>query len=314
MLDILTITFPIFAAIALGYGTTRAGVFAASDMRVLGKYVLNIALPALLFSAVGKRDLSEVLNIGYMSAFLVGGLATIAISYLVFAAQGIGPARRAIGAMGSSCPNSGYVGFPVMLLLFQDKAGVILALNFVIENFFLIPVCLILLELSRKEDHHSIGKMLRGLFLSVLKRPMVIGLIAGFALMLSGLELPAAANRLLDMLAASSSALALFVIGGSLVGLPIKGNTGLATQITLGKLVLHPALVFGAAILLPMLGLPAVTGDMHTALILSAAMPMFGIYTVLAQEYGHEGLASIALLSATTAAFFTLSALLGWLT
>lgn len=314
MLDILTITFPIFAAIALGYGTTRAGVFAASDMRVLGKYVLNIALPALLFSAVGKRDLSEVLNIGYMSAFLVGGLATIAISYLVFAAQGIGPARRAIGAMGSSCPNSGYVGFPVMLLLFQDKAGVILALNFVIENFFLIPVCLVLLELSRKEDHHSIGKMLRGLFLSVLKRPMVIGLIAGFALMLSGLELPDAANRLLDMLAASSSALALFVIGGSLVGLPMKGNTGLATQITLGKLVLHPALVFGAAILLPMLGLPAVTGDMHTALILSAAMPMFGIYTVLAQEYGHEGLASIALLSATTAAFFTLSALLGWLT
>lgn len=314
MLDILTITFPIFAAIALGYGTTRAGVFAASDMRVLGKYVLNIALPALLFSAVGKRDLSEVLNIGYMSAFLVGGLATIAISYLVFAAQGIGPARRAIGAMGSSCPNSGYVGFPVMLLLFQDKAGVILALNFVIENFFLIPVCLVLLELSRKEEHHSIGKMLRGLFLSVLKRPMVIGLIAGFALMLSGLELPDAANRLLDMLAASSSALALFVIGGSLVGLPMKGNTGLATQITLGKLVLHPALVFGAAILLPMLGLPAVTGDMHTALILSAAMPMFGIYTVLAQEYGHEGLASIALLSATTAAFFTLSALLGWLT
>ncbi|MEZ5674203.1 hypothetical protein SAMN06265173_101318 [Thalassovita litoralis] len=314
MLDILTITFPIFAAIALGYGTTRAGVFAASDMRVLGKYVLNIALPALLFSAVGKRDLSEVLNIGYMSAFLAGGLATIAISYLVFAAQGIGPARRAIGAMGSSCPNSGYVGFPVMLLLFQDKAGVILALNFVIENFFLIPVCLVLLELSRKEDHHSIGKMLRGLFLSVLKRPMVIGLIAGFALMLSGLELPDAANRLLDMLAASSSALALFVIGGSLVGLPMKGNTGLATQITLGKLVLHPALVFGAAILLPMLGLPAVTGDMHTALILSAAMPMFGIYTVLAQEYGHEGLASIALLSATTAAFFTLSALLGWLT
>ena len=314
MLDILTITFPIFAAIALGYGTTRAGVFAASDMRVLGKYVLNIALPALLFSAVGKRDLSEVLNIGYMSAFLAGGLATIAISYLVFAAQGIGPARRAIGAMGSSCPNSGYVGLPVMLLLFQDKAGVILALNFVIENFFLIPVCLVLLELSRKEDHHSIGKMLRGLFLSVLKRPMVIGLIAGFALMLSGLELPDAANRLLDMLAASSSALALFVIGGSLVGLPMKGNTGLATQITLGKLVLHPALVFGAAILLPMLGLPAVTGDMHTALILSAAMPMFGIYTVLAQEYGHEGLASIALLSATTAAFFTLSALLGWLT
>lgn len=314
MLDILTITFPIFAAIALGYGTVRMGVFATVDMRVLGKYVLNIALPALLFSAIGKRDLSEVLNIGYMSAFLVGGLATIALTYLALGAQGIGPARRAIGAMGASCPNSGYVGFPVMLLLFHDKAGVILALNFVVENFFLIPACLVLLELSRKEDHHSLPRMLGKLFLSILKRPMVIGLLAGFALMLSGIELPTAANRLLDMLAASSSALALFVIGGSLVGLPLRGDAPLAAQITLGKLILHPALVFAAAIALPMLGLPAVAGDMHTALILSAAMPMFGIYTVLAQEYGHEGLASIALLSATAASFFTLSGLLGLLT
>jgi len=50
------------------------------------------------------------------------------------------------------------------------------------------------------------------------------------------------------------------------------------------------------------------------ALILSAAMPMFGIYTVMAQDYGHEGLASIALLGATAASFFTLSGLLILLT
>ncbi len=310
MLDILTITFPIFAAIALGFAMVRFGIFQPSEMRTLGKYVLNVALPALLFSAVGQRDLSEVLNIGYMSAFLLGGLATIAVTWTIFAAQGVGPTRRAIGAMGSSCPNSGYVGFPVMLLLFQDQAGVILALNFVIENFFLIPVCLILLELSRKEHHASIPKLLGALFWSVVKRPMVIGLLAGFALMLSGIELPTAANRLLDMLAASASALALFVIGGSLVGLPLKGNTALAAQITLGKLALHPALVAAAAFALPLIGLPALGGDMHSAVILSAAMPMFGIYSVLAQDYGHEGLASIALLGATSAAFFTLSALL----
>lgn len=314
MLDILTITFPIFAAIALGYATTRAGVFAPAEMRTLGKYVLNIALPALLFSAIARQTPETVLNIGYMSAFLVGGLATIAITYLILAAQGIGPARRGIGAMGASCPNSGFVGFPVMLLLFPDKAGVILALNFVVENFFIIPTCLILLELSRKEDHHSLGKMLRNLFLSILKRPMVIALIAGFVWMLTGLHIPPTANRLLDMLAASSSALALFVIGGSLVGLPLRGDAPLATQIGLGKLILHPALVFAAAAILPLIGLPAVTGDMHTALIISAAIPMFGIYTVLSQEYGHEGLASIALLGATAASFFTLSALLALLT
>lgn len=310
MLDILTITFPIFAAIGLGFAAVRFGVFAQSEMRTLGKYVLNVALPALLFSAVGRRDLSEVLNFSYMTVFLLGGLATISVTYAILWAQGVGPARRGIGAMGASSPNSGYVGYPVMLLLFPDQAGVILALNFVIENFFIIPICLVLLELSRKEEHTSWGRMLGNLFLSVVKRPMVLGLLGGFALMLSGIELPSGADRLLDMLAASASALALFVIGGSLVGLPMRGNTGLAAQIMAGKLILHPAMVFAAAMLIPLLGLPALGADMQTAVILSAAMPMFGIYTVLAQEYGHEGVASIALLGATFGAFFTLSALL----
>lgn len=310
MLDILTITFPIFAAIGLGFAAVKVGVFAQSEMRTLGKYVLNIALPALLFSAVGRRDLSEVLNVSYMTVFLLGGLTTIAVIYAVLWAQGVGPARRGIGAMGASSPNSGYVGYPVMLLLFPDQAGVILALNFVIENFFIIPLCLVLLELSHKKEHASLGRMLGNLFLSVVKRPMVLGLLGGFALMLSGIELPSGADRLLDMLAASASALALFVIGGSLVGLPMRGNTGLAAQIIVGKLILHPAMVFAAAMLVPLLGLPVLGADMQTAVILSAAMPMFGIYTVLAQEYGHGGVASIALLGATFGAFFTLSALL----
>ena len=55
MLDILAITGPIYLCIALGWLATRAGLFARADMRVLGRFVLYIALPALLFDAVGKR-------------------------------------------------------------------------------------------------------------------------------------------------------------------------------------------------------------------------------------------------------------------
>lgn len=66
--------------------------------------------------------------------------------------------------------------------------------------------------------------------------------------------------------------------------------------------------------LLPLLGLAALPPDMYAAVILSAAMPMFGIYTVLAQELGLEGAASIAMLAATSMAFVTLSVFLIWLT
>lgn len=313
MTDVLGIIFPIFAAAALGFGLVRFSVFGAADMQVLGRYVLNIALPALLCGAIARRDLGEVLNAGYMWVFALGGLATIAVMYLLVWAQGVGPARRAVAAMGASCPNSGYVGFPVMLLVFPDLAGVILALNFVVENFLLIPLCLVLMELSRPRAGRSLLHVLGGVFLNLLKRPMVLGLLAGFAISLSGVSLPGPVLRTLDMLAASSSALALVVIGGSLAGLSVAGDKWLGSQIALGKLLLHPALVAGALILLPVVGLPVPEGALATAVVLSAAMPMFGIYPILAQEYGHQGLASLSLLLATVGAALSLSVLLAWM-
>lgn len=311
---ILTITFPIFAMIGIGYGAVRAGLFATSDMKTLGKYVLNIALPALLFNTVATRDLGEVLNLGYIVVFALGGLLTIGVTFLWFTLQGTGPARRAIAVMGSTCPNSGFVGYPVMLLVFPDLAGIVLALNMVVENFLLIPLSLMLLEASRDRQGKSLIRIARRIILGVLRRPMVIGLMLGLLVMLSGVPMPQMVTRLMEVLAASSSALALFVIGGSLVGLPIIGQRALAAQIVVGKLLVSPALTALVLLSLPLIGLPILSGDMATAVILSTAMPMFGIYTLLAQDYGHEGIASIALLGATAGAFVTLSVLLAILT
>lgn len=311
---ILTITFPIFALIGVGYGAVRAGLFAPSDMKVLGKYVLNIALPALLFNGVATRDLGEVLNLGYVSVFALGSLLTVALTFVWFTLQGTGPARRAIAVMGSTCPNSGFVGYPVMLLVFPDVAGVVLALNMVVENFLLIPLSLMLLEASRDRQGKSLLRIAGRIILGVLRRPMVIGLMLGLVVMLSGLPVPLMVTRLMGVLAASASAIALFVIGGSLVGLPVVGQRVLAVQIVAGKLLLHPLMTALVLFSLPLIGLPVLTGEMAIAVVLSTAMPMFGIYTLLAQDYGHEGIASIALLGATAGAFFTLSALLAILT
>lgn len=309
---ILAITFPIYAAIALGYVVVRMGWFSAGDMRTLGKYVLNIALPSLLFNAVASRDLGDVLHPGYMAVFLLGGLATILLAYLWFSMTAPDATRRAVAVMGSACPNSGFIGFPVMLLVFPDIAGVVLALNFLVENVILIPICLILMDLSRGKGHTSVTRQILMILWGVAKRPMVIGLALGILVSLSGVALPDPATRLFKMLAASASALSLVVIGGSLVGLPTKGNRALALQISAGKLLLHPAMVALALVALAAVGvtLPA---DMAVAVVLSAAMPMFGIYSVLAQEHGLEGLASIAMLVATSAAFVTLSAFLFWM-
>ena len=58
------------------------------------------------------------------------------------------------------------------------------------------------------------------------------------------------------------------------------------------------------------IGLAAMPADLAMAAIITAAVPMFTIYALFAQELGHEGMASIAQVLATTLGFFTLSAVL----
>ncbi|WP_406647527.1 AEC family transporter [Aliisedimentitalea scapharcae] len=314
MTQILAITFPIYGAIALGYLVVAKGWFAAAEMRTLGKYVLNIALPALLFNAVASRRIADVFQPDYMLAYGLGGLATIATAWILFTLRGTDPQRRALGVMGSTCPNNAFIGFPIMLLAFPAQAEIILALNLLVENILLVPLCLLLMEGASGNRQESLLRHIGAILFNVLKMPMVIGLLLGLAVSLVNVPLPAPFTRLTGMLAASASALSLVVIGGSLVGLPLHGNRGLAAQITMTKLLIHPGLVAGAALTLSALGWIALTPDFHSAAILSAAMPMFGIYTVLAQKQGLEGAASIAMLGATTTAFVTLNLFLLFLT
>ena len=76
-LAILGITGPIYLAMALGYASTRRGLFEKSDMRSYGKFVIELALPALLFNALSQRSVGEILNIPYLAAYALGSLFKI---------------------------------------------------------------------------------------------------------------------------------------------------------------------------------------------------------------------------------------------
>ena len=81
MPDILAITGPIYLTIALGFATTRLGLFSKSDLRVLGKFVINLALPALLFNALAQRSLGEILNGRYLLVYAAGSLLALGLSF-----------------------------------------------------------------------------------------------------------------------------------------------------------------------------------------------------------------------------------------
>lgn len=308
MFDILAITAPIYIAIALGYGLTRWGFFQKTDMRAFGTFVVKVAMPALLFNALSQRKVSDILNAEYVTAYALASLFTLSLS--IAWALRVGKASRSMSsclAMGMSCPNSGFVGYPVMLLSLgplASVAGVVLALNMMVEILLIIPLLLAWADTGQGQSRWQgiIWQTLKGMFYN----PMIWGIVLGFLFSWFECQLPSSLGRTVSLFAQASGALSLFVIGGSLVGLPVQGMGPRVAQIAAGKLVLHPLMMLVVMTFL----LPIQDPVLRVAALLTCAMPMFGIYPILTQKHGHDGLSAAALLVTTMASFFTLNALL----
>tara|TARA_R110002020_G_scaffold110627_14_gene255535 strand:+ start:2807 stop:3763 length:957 start_codon:yes stop_codon:yes gene_type:complete len=307
MLDILAITAPVFLMIAIGYTSVAWGLFDAAAMRILGTYVVYLALPALLFKALSERPVTEIINPAYMLAYLGGSLVVLAAGfYFARRIRRADTTTAAFSAMGMVCSNSGFIGYPILLLTLPSIAGVALALNMMVENIVLIPLLLAIAEAGR-DGPTSAGRMIAGVLRGLSRNPIIIGLVAGLVASLTGLALPAPLMKPIDMLAASSAAVSLLVIGGTLAGVPLRGLSGEIAPIVAGKLLAHPLAVFAATAVLPFAGLAPLSRELQAAAVILAAVPMMGIYPILAQRFGRERTSVVAMLVATVLSFFTLS-------
>lgn len=313
MLDILSTTAPIYLAIAVGYFAARFGLFDKAGLRVMGKFVIYIALPAMLLNALMQRRVDEMLNVTYVLVYAAGSLINMAVA--LWWARRLAPREptaRPYIALGMSCSNSGFVGFPIMLLALPAVADIALALNMLVENILLLPLLLSLAEQGESSGGSRLANIGQTIW-RLRKNPLIVAIFVAFGLSLLEVKLPAALGRTVSLFAQASIAVALFVIGGTLYGMPFKGVKARVFSITAGKLLLHPLLVWLTLSGAVALGLPALPGELSNALILTAALPIMSIYPILAMRHGHEGFAAAALLATTTLSFFTLSALIGLL-
>lgn len=312
MLDILTIIGPIYVVILIGFVTTRMGVFTQSEMRVFGKFVVKLALPSLIFNALAQRQIREILNLSYLLVYLAGSLTVLGLGYFwCRRSAALSPVTSTIYVMGMSCSNSGFVGYPILLLMLAPVAGVVLALNLIVENVVMIPLLLTLVERGQGSSGPWHRQVVQAL-MRLLSNSLIIGLVAGLMVSLMDWKLPQSVARTVTMFALTSGALSLFFIGGTLVGLPMRDMGRRVMPIAFGKLIVHPVAVLLAILALPWLGLPSLDQSLGMAAVLMAAMPTMGIYPILAQAYEKDSFSSAALLVTTITSFFTLSSLM-WL-
>lgn len=300
MAYILAITLPIFLLIGLGYGSVRQGILAKADSRILGLFVLNFAMPALIFRAFSQRAFAEVIDPRYLAGYAAASLLLFAAVYSVARLiPSTSRPRAALQAMGGAMSNSGFIGYPVAAMALGAPAASAMAMCMLVENLLMLPLMLLLAEM---QGGRSKGEILRETFIRLARNPLLIAITAGVAFGLSGLILPATLARTLDLLAAASAPVSLFVIGAALVGVRAKGMLAGVSLVAIAKLLVHPLLMLVAILVFPPRD-PALV----KAMVIFAAAPMITIYPLFGQRYGEEEFCAAALLVSTLASFFTIS-------
>jgi len=307
MLAVLSITAPIFILIGLGFLSVRIALVNRDQVRGMGTFVIYFALPSLVFKALAERSLSEVLNGPYLAAYAMASLSLFGIGLLLARRwRGQGLSSSAILAMGMAVPNSGFVGYPIAVMVIGPTAALAMALGMLVENLLMIPLALAIAEAGRQDGQG--WTVVRETALRLLRNPLIIAIVLGLGMSLLELRLPVVPARVIDMLAAASAPVALFVIGATLNGMKIGGIAADLAQTSIGKLILHPLLMFAALSLVP-----GVDPMLMVAGVLFASAPMLSVFPILGQRFGLEERCAAALVGCTVLAFFSISALLALL-
>jgi malonate transporter and related proteins len=304
---VLAVTTPIYLLIAVGFLAVRLGWMTPADMRVLGRFTAQFGVPALLFRAISRQPLSAVLNVDYLAVYAAGSLVALLIVTLVaWRLRGRPVSLAALQGLGASGSNSAFIGYPIVLQVIGPSAGVALALCTLVENLLVMPLALAMADSGGGGKRP--GDVLMSVLRSLLRNPMILAIFAGLFVSALGWCMPSVLDQTVSLAAAAASPTALFVIGGSLVGLQLTGIRGDIALIACGKLLLHPLCVLVFVFLFP-----PEQPLLRAAAILFAAMPMLSIYPVLAQRHGHERLCAAALLAATVSSFVSISLLIALL-
>lgn len=303
---IFSVIFPVFFLLFLGFFSVRIQLISKEQITALSAFVIKIALPALLLHALASKDLHEI---WYPSYFFVyaGVTALLFISSFMVGMKLFSNTftHAAIYSHGASMSNSGLLGAAILTLLMGNQAMIYLSLVVIIESVLLIPSVLVLAELGRQNQPNVIA-IIRSTFLTLLKNPLFLSVMIGMGCAIFQIKIPVYIDQVFAMLGQTASPIALFIIGGGMVGLTIQSVNLQTVYLVMSKNVCMPVLVY--------LGLSYLT-DLDQKMVyagtLIAALPMPSVFGIFGQIYGLNEKALTPLMISTILSFAVVSVLIG---
>lgn len=286
---IVTIVLPVFGLIGLGWLAAHGGYLKQETGDGLVDFVFRIAIPLLIFRTIATADFSGAQPWSLWASYFSGAVVAWMLGTLVIRRVFHRDARAGVVAgVSAAFANTVLIAIPLTLTAYGDEGAAAIFLLISIHLPLMMLAGTLLQQRAMRLDGISDGKTslaetLSTVALSLVRNPIVVGIVAGGVWYLLDWPLGGLPETLVVRLAEVAGTLALFAMGMSLRRYEVSGNVLPAICLSLIKLSIMPAVVLVAA--LYVFPLPELWVK---AMVVTAACPA-GINTFLIASYFKTG-------------------------
>ena len=284
MLSTLMVVLPIFALILAGWLVRRVGLLSAHATTELNRFVVYLALPALLFDVMAHTHWDEIWQPGFIAVFGLSSLAVFGLTVWVRLRRPLHLADAAIDGLNAGYANTGFMGFPLALVALGREALAPTTIAAIMTVCVVFAAAIILIEIGLQTQARRVD-LARKVAGSLVRNPLLVAPFLGALVPAAGLTLPLPAETFLKLLGGAASPCALVGLGLFLAqkrGAPERDRVATALLVGL-KLVVHPVLAWLLARFV--FDLPPLL--LHTAVLMAAPPTGTGPF-MLAEFYRRE--------------------------
>jgi len=303
MLTILITVAPVFLLIATGWGAVKSGYLPGGIADALNGFAVKLAVPVLLFRALERLDLSTAFSPPLLVSFYAGAFTCFAIGIVmarhVFKRR---PGESVAVGFAATFSNSVLLGLAIVERS-HGTAPLTAAFGIIALHAPLIyAVGMVTMELMRRN-----GRTLSETFAvagrSIIVNPLMIGILSGAFVNLTGHWLPDPVMAAVDMIAQAAIPVALVGVGAAMTRYQMKADLPEASMVAALSLLVHPAIAFTLSH--HVFNLPP--DAVRAAVTLAAMPPGMNIYLFAVMYDRAVNLAASAFLLATTFSVLTVT-------
>lgn len=301
MSSIVNVVLPVFGLILAGYVCRRTGRLGATAAAELNRFVVWLALPALLFKVTATAAWAQVWQPGFIASVAGGCVLVFVATVLLRMRSTRRLADASIDGLSAAYANTGFVGIPLCVLVLGDAGLVPAIVATLIVACALFGVAIVLIEISLQQERHPLRAALKvGKALGT--NPLLVAPVLGLGWAVAGGQLAPSLVQFLSLLGTAAAPCALVSLGLFLAE-KHEGRSDGAVGLMLAKLLLQPLIT--AFLAFRVFQLPALWAN--SALLLSALPTGTGPF-MLASLYGREAaLVSRVVLLTTVGSVLTVS-------